>query len=134
MNALESFALPEDQSTTDSASPEHVATPVGAVTSPKSDTAYPTPSSSSGRITQRQPIDIQLSTDSLYPSLATTPMGPATPFGSNATPSSYPTPSSYVESPPAEESRTLQEPRIPSQKCSKGSILPLLKALELPVE
>lgn len=53
-------------------------------------------------------------------------MGPATPFGSDATPSSYPTPSSYVESPPAEESRTLQGPRIPSQ--SKFRCLQLCRA------
>lgn len=112
----QSIAFPEDQSTADSASPEYVATPIGAVTSPKSDAAYPTPSSSSGRITQHQPTGTPLSTDSPYPSLATTPMGPATPFGSDAILSSYPTPSTYyVKSPPAEESHTLQGPKIPSQ-------------------
>ncbi len=51
----------------------------------------------------------QLSTDSPYSSLATTPMGPATPFGSDAILPSYPTP------PSAEESTTLQEPKILSQ-------------------
>ncbi|KAJ5276526.1 hypothetical protein N7524_002679 [Penicillium chrysogenum] len=120
-----SNAEPEDQSTADSASPEYIATPTGAVTSPKSDAAYPTPplsvaspplTSSNGRITQHQPIGTPLSTDSPYASLETTPTGPATPFGSDAIYSSYPTPStSYVNSPPAEESCTLQGLRIPSQ-------------------
>ncbi|KAL4918126.1 hypothetical protein BDW62DRAFT_72066 [Aspergillus aurantiobrunneus] len=119
------IALPEDQSTADSASPEYIATPTGAVTSPKSDPAYPTPplsvaspplTSSSGRITQHQPIGTPLLTDSPYAYLETTPMGPATPFRSDAILSSYPTPSmSYVKSPPAEESCTLQGLRIPSQ-------------------
>ncbi|KAJ5837693.1 uncharacterized protein N7525_002881 [Penicillium rubens] len=104
-----SNAEPEDQSTADSASPEYIATPTGAVTSPKSDAAYPTPplsvaspplTSSNGRITQHQPIGTPLSTDSPYASLETTPTGPATPFGSDAIYSSYPTPStSYVNSP-----------------------------------
>ncbi|CAP91164.1 Pc13g00950 [Penicillium rubens Wisconsin 54-1255] len=118
---IESFEVQENRSNAEVDPLESL----GAVTSPKSDAAYPTPplsvaspplTSSNGRITQHQPIGTPLSTDSPYASLETTPTGPATPFGSDAIYSSYPTPStSYVNSPPAEESCTLQGLRIPSQ-------------------
>ncbi|KAE8320730.1 hypothetical protein BDV39DRAFT_187252 [Aspergillus sergii] len=130
------IALPEDRNTTEFATPEHVATPMGAGTSRIFDAlTYPTPppsvdspqvgrsvapTSPADRITPYRSIATPLSIGSPCSSLVMPPTGPATPPGSDTKTSCYPTPStSYSQSPPAVESLMPPSPDIPRRRKSR---------------
>ncbi|KAK6810522.1 hypothetical protein RU639_013742 [Aspergillus parasiticus] len=114
------IALPEDRNTTEFATPEHVATPMGAGTSRIFDAlTYPTPPPSVNS-PQYRSIATPLSIGSPCSSLVMTPTGPATPPGSDTETSCYPTPStSYSQSPLAVESLTPLSPDIPRRRKSR---------------